>query len=328
MFGHVLSDRLLILSLALCVSVVLGWFSSLRALLMLDAPAHVFRDVMRGMIVKLNRVERGASVLAMRGSCCMVLGMMGAYLLGSIISIVAGRFHHGLWLEVAVLFLLLPLHGIVHRVNPVLGKDAAAISLTSVRETVAKLMMKDVSHLDYHGLYRTCIEYIATMLVLRIVTPAMMYMVAGLGWALAIVVILEMWLLVREMGIESDPFGQRIKACARLVVGVFDRGSVFLVMCACISSPSAKVGAALKIAARDASILRAQVTSSSVAAFAGALHISLGGPFVLAGVPYEQGWTDAGRARVEASDVLRAVWLYRVAIIVLFVLVQCLNMIF
>lgn len=322
MIAHTFSDRLFVIMLAMCVSMMFGGLTSLKSLLLMDAPALMYQNVLRSLTAKLNRSERGAGVLQQRGTICVTIIVLACLFIGVAMQWVVAQFHFGVWVEVTALALLLPLHSVVSHIKPLLVPQA------DVKAAVAALQLKDSEKLDAHGQWRCGVEYMAVALCTRIVVPLLVYVLAGFGVALAAAAMVEMMFYMRILGQEHEPFARTCNRIAKFCIFLADRVTVFVVAFASMFSPSASMQRAMRVAAHDAGLLRAMPAPASVASFAGALNIGLGGPYTLMSVPYEQGWAGQGTARIEQAEVKKAFWLYRISVLVMFMLVLGLNIIF
>ena len=313
MWMHPLSDRILVLTMALLLSLVLGNMRFIRSLLMFDMPAQWFGRYVCAMEQRLNRPQRGEKALKTRGGLLMLLCIAGGGFIGAFMTYLAVHFRAGQALEVLTVTLLVQVHAGYQLSQSIYG-SLKKQQIDEARQALSVSGYKDAERLDSHGIARTAIELMAIGMLSYVVTPALAYLIGGLPLAFAVAVVLKMEQSYRITGVEREMFSLRARQMCALIYLIPERMAVFLAVCASIFAPGNKSSAAIK-AVVDTSHHAANIAHGLIlSAWAGSLRISLAGPYRRRGVFHEQPWIESGSAKIELADLVRAQWLYRVSV--------------
>jgi adenosylcobinamide-phosphate synthase len=181
------------------------------------------------------------------------------------------------------------------------------------RAFVARVVGRDTVGLDTAGVARAAIESLAENFSDAVVAPVIWMIIGGLP---GIALYKAINTADSMIGHHTPRHGAYGWATARLddVVNLpASRLSALLLIAAAALSKTASASAAWRAARRDAAHHRSPNAGHPEAAMAGALGISLAGPRVYGGVRIEDAIMGAGRRDLDASDIRRALALFRYA---------------
>jgi len=291
---------------ALAGALILGGPRWLHSLLMLDVPAKLVKSIMMAVESKMNRANRGAKTQRSRGKKFTWLLLISALLTGCIISIltVAG----GKWMfivEMVMLALMLPIRSIVEMssdIEKAIDEKVSARTLSIINTMTSA----STSSIDNHGIRRLSVEYMAEHFAKSVVAPVFWYGAFGLPAAMMSVAAHTLNTLFPTHSKRYQAFGKSAEHWAAFFHFIPARLTVFLIGFTSILAPKAHPIKAMSTAVRDS----ARCTSSSrglpVAAVAGALSVSLGGPRRYEIGTVDNGWMGDGSARLNPSHVTTA----------------------
>lgn len=191
--------------------------------------------------------------------------------------------------------------------------DKLGLSLASGREAVSRIVGRDPDALDESGVAKAAIESLAESTSDGVVAPLFWLFVAGLP---GIVLYKAINTADSMVGHRDRRYGEFGWASARLddaVNWIPARLTALLVAGAAFLTRRTDPEGAWSTALRDARKHASPNAGWPEAAFAGALHISLGGPRAYGGEVHELPAFGEGRAELAASDILSALVLYWVA---------------
>jgi adenosylcobinamide-phosphate synthase len=307
-------DRLVILVLALGLDWLIG-----------DLPA-LFRHVPHPVVLigraislfdrRLNREARGARARKMRGIVTLVLLVVGAALVGVLLSVAALRL--GRWagafelVVVAILVAQRSLHDHVARVMRALDQEGLAAG----RVAVSHIVGRDPASLDAHGVARAGIESLAENFSDGVVAPVLFYLVAGLPGLLVYKTVNTLDSMIGHKTPRHFAFGWASARFDDLLNLVPARLAGVLVGTAAVFVPRGTPLKALRTMLRDAGKHRSPNAGWPEAAMAGALDLSLAGPRRYGDIVVTDPWMGDGRARATVADMAAALRVFRVACLI------------
>ena len=266
---------------------------------------------------RLNRLNRSPAARAVRGFIVTAVFAFGAVAAGLALTLVLrwvpdghltyGRLPYGRLIELLIVAGALGLRRPWNLLRAV-GGALEWQGVTAGREAVRSLTGRHIYSLDEHGVVRAAIEGAAQALERRVVAPALWYALLGLPGLL-------LWMASDGLahaiggGPRHDRFGRPAAVLHGLLGYVPARLTALLVVLACPFVPKARAGEAVR------TLLSAG--PPAVAAFAGALDLSLGGPRREGEVLVCDAWIGEGRARAVPADIRRAQAVYAVACLLL-----------
>jgi cobalamin biosynthesis protein CobD len=189
--------------------------------------------------------------------------------------------------------------------------EALRVSLAAGREAVSHVVGRDPEALDEAGVARAAVETLAESTSDGVVAPWFFLVLFGLPGITLYKVVNTADSMI---GHKDDRYRDYGWAAARLddvLNWIPARLTTLLVVIACFFLPGASPGTAWATARRDAPRHDSPNAGWPEAAFAGALGFQLGGPRTYHGDMVDLPAFGSGRAALGASDILRAVHLYR-----------------
>ena len=193
--------------------------------------------------------------------------------------------------------------------------------LAAGRVGVAKIVGRDPQTLDAAGVARAAIESLAENFSDAVVAPVFWMAIAGLPGAAVYKAINTADSMIGHRTRRYADFGWAAARLDDLVNLPASRLAALLLVAAAILSKNASAAAAWRAMLRDASRHRSPNAGYPEAAMAGALGLSLAGPRVYRGVKIDDATMGGGRRDPTATDIRRALTLYRYADAILIALV-------
>jgi adenosylcobinamide-phosphate synthase len=188
------------------------------------------------------------------------------------------------------------------------------------RRAVSMIVGRNPQSLDEAGVSRAAIESLAENFSDGIVAPAFWLGLGGLSGAVLYKAANTADSMIGHRTPRHEAFGWAAARFDDLVNLPASRLSALLIMGAAALNRGASPQAAWRAVRRDASHHRSPNAGWPEAATAGALGLRLAGPRVYGDVRVEDRWMGDGRAEADASDIDRALTLYRTACRLLFAL--------
>ena len=181
------------------------------------------------------------------------------------------------------------------------------------REAVAHIVGRDTATLDVSGVARAAIESLAENFSDAVVAPVFWMAIGGLPGTALYKAINTADSMIGHRTERHGAFGFAAARLDGLVNLPASRLSALLLLAAAALSKNASPGAAWHAVRRDAGRHRSPNAGYPEAAMAGALGLSLAGPRVYGGAPVQDAFMGDGRREADASDICRALALYRIA---------------
>jgi adenosylcobinamide-phosphate synthase len=206
---------------------------------------------------------------------------------------------------------------------------AAALATGSVaagRQAVAHIVGRDTETLDAAGVARAAIESLAENFSDAIVAPAFWMGIGGLPGAALYKAINTADSMIGHRTERHQAFGWAAARLDDLVNLPASRLSALLLIAAAALRKNASPSAAWRAVRRDARKHRSPNAGYPEAAMAGALGLSLAGPRIYGGAPVEDAFMGDGRREADATDIRRALALYRTADAILLVALGVLTL--
>lgn len=305
-----LTDRLLMLSVALVVSAF--WLHRLRP----NGWARRLEVFLLTLVKKLNRSKRSVATRVYRGLVLLLFAAVMAAILGYAIAQTEAI---SPWLElaeIALLAYLLPVRALRDEVAAV-GKALKRKQLARAKGLASTLARREVEQLEAYGLLRVAMEYLAENYSDKLLAPIFWYLLLGLPGLCAVRMVNLLDSLIGHKSEQYRAFGWGAAKLDDVLMWAPARLSALLLTLAALFVPGGKPFSALQIA-----LLHSHKTDSPnagwpLAAMAGALGVSLGGPRRQAGAIVDDDWIGRGTARISYADFRRALALYAVASLML-----------
>jgi adenosylcobinamide-phosphate synthase len=183
--------------------------------------------------------------------------------------------------------------------------------LDAGRETVAEIVGRDTSVLDEAGVARAAIESLAENFSDGVVAPSLWGALLGFPGIVGYKAVNTADSMIGHYNERYAAFGSAAAKLDDWFNLPASRLSVLWIALAALFHRGASTRGALRIAWRDARYHRSPNAGWPEAAMAGALGFALSGPRSYEGTITEQPWIGDGRSELTASDIRRALSLYR-----------------
>jgi adenosylcobinamide-phosphate synthase len=189
--------------------------------------------------------------------------------------------------------------------------DALGVSLDAGREAVSHIVGRDPQALDEAGVARAAIETLAESTSDGVVAPWFWLVLLGLPGIALYKAINTADSMIGHLNERYRDYGWAAARLDDLVNWLPARLTAVLITTACFFTDHASPGKAWAAARRDASKHASPNSGWPEASFAGALGFALGGPRSYAGELVDLPTFGEGKSALVASDILRALVLYR-----------------
>jgi adenosylcobinamide-phosphate synthase len=306
-------DPLLLLLVALAVDAYVGEMPFLfRAI---PHPVVLIGRAVDWLDRRLNREERGAGTLVMRGALAIGFLCLGGVLLGAALVWFSRHYPMGWLVELLLTITLIAQRSLYDHVALV-GRSLQDEGLWAGRQAVSRIVGRDPAALDEHGVARAAIESCAENFSDGIVAPAFWYVLFGLPGLIVYKIANTADSMIGHRSPRYKYFGKAAARLDDLLNLVPARLSGLLIAAAACFAPTAKPAAALATMWRDAGKHRSPNAGWPEAAMAGALGLALAGPRTYASGTVNDAWIGDGRARALPDDIRRALAVFVVACLI------------
>lgn len=309
---------LLLLLLALGIDAIFGdWLDRV-----LPDPARLALRFCNAADARLNRVRRGPLARMLRGALVVLALVVVAVLAGLAVEWIGG---HGRGWLVELLALLCGLRGRAAwtKVRAV-RRALESGGVVAGQEAIQALTRRHVYGLDEHGIARAAVEAAARAFDRKIVAPVFAYALLGVPGLFVWTAMDGADAALGSPGVLHERFGLTAATLDDALNALPARLAALLLAVAAPFIGSATGGGAFRAMARDARKHPSLNMGWPIAAMAGGLGLSLGGPHRDGGVVITEPWIGDGRARATPADIGRALALYAVAALILIGLVALL----
>ncbi len=307
--GSAGGSPMVILLAILGLDLVLGFVPQMGQL---HPPLPGIRPAIAELERRLNRKKRSEANRIIRGAVVALFGVIVAAVLGWVLWRIAIELPFGIAVEVVVLFLAISQSralGVMSEVADALqdGDGAAA------RKSLAAISPSDLDGGDEFALARTAIEEGARGLLKRMIAPAFWYCLAGLPGVLVYGTTRVMAEVLIGKGRPAEAFAMASGQLYDVLGYLPARLAGVILILAGMFLPGAKPAAGIDVLRRHADRHPDANGGWQLAPAAGVLGLALCGPGGLSGMRRaESGWIGDGRARANAVDVRRALYLFAI----------------
>lgn len=317
-----IDDRLFFIGIAL----LLNWLIASRSLRRVTGVAALglfLRRLLQRLDHKLNRTGRSGGERGVRGFVVLLVSIALCGLVAASLSALTA-IHPWTWLaEAAIIALFIPQRQTMEEMRAAL-RDLRADDLTKARQTVSRFAVRDTHTLDRHALTRAGAEHGCSSLALHILTPLLWYALLGLPGFVAARIIIADAAIVGYDSTRYRDFGRPVRAMEAFISWLPERMAGWLVIAASFFVPKARPLQAVKAYANQQNRLSNPLKTGPVAACAGALGISLGGPRSVHSQRIKDGWVGTGSAKVELTILRQAMWIYAISCLLILALIATL----
>lgn len=294
--------------------------------LLIDAlvgdPARVWRRIPHPVVImgaavawceeKWNDPLLGDRTRRMRGVPVIVLLVAVSASAGWLIEVLVLQVPGGYLLEAVLAATLLAQRSLYRHVADV-AHALEGDGLDAARNAVSHIVGRTPGQLDEPGVARAATESLAENFADAVVAPVFWFMVLGLPGMVACKMINTADSMIGHRSERYRAFGWAAARLDDLMNLVPARLGAMFLACAAVTVGGASVRSALRAVWRDARRHRSVNAGWPEAAMAGALGFRLAGPRAYDGVRIDDAWMGDGRADLAASDIRRALRLFRSA---------------
>jgi adenosylcobinamide-phosphate synthase len=313
MFGLVPESRVdpvFLLFLALIVDAAVG---DMRPLFRYVAhPVVLVGRLVEALEPRLNRQERSQSTRFLRGGLLVLLVGVVSLLAAWAILWATRQFSGGWLIELFLVAALVAQRSLYDHVAAV-TKALAEGDLPAARIAVSHIVGRDPRSLDDHGVGRAAVESLFENFADGVVAPVFWYVVAGLPGLFLCKAVNTLDSMIGHRNARYAAFGAIAARLDTAMNFLPARIAALLIAVAAAFAPHAKPVAAVTVMFRDARKHKSMNAGWPEGAAAGALGLALAGPRQYAENKVDDPWIGDGRARVNASDIQRGLFLYFVA---------------
>ncbi len=257
--------------------------------------------------------RRAAGIVAVL--CLLVIVGAVAFVIGHELS----RLSYGIF-AVAVLASTLIAQKSLHRHVADVAIALESGDTGAARAAVSRIVGRDTATLDDASVARAAIESLAENFSDAVVAPVLWLFIAALPGIALYKAINTADSMIGQLTPRYQSFGWAAAKLDDLVNLPASRLSALLLVAAAAFRNDASARGAWHTVRRDAAHHRSPNAGYPEAAMAGALGLSLAGPRVYAGVRVDDAMMGSGRREAKASDIRRALALYRHADAILIVI--------
>lgn len=302
---------LLLLLLALGLDALFGdWLDRV-----LPDPARLAFRFCNAADARLNRTRRGDLDRLLRGALVVAALVLIAACAGLLVEWVGAQ-GRGWLLELLALLCGLRGRAAWTRVRAV-RRALETGGAVAGQQAIQGLTRRHVFGLDEHGVARAAVEAAARAFDRKLVAPVFAYALLGVPGLLVWTALDGADAALGSPGVRHERFGLTAATLDDALNALPARLAALLLALAAPFIGTGTGGGAFRALARDARRHPSLNMGWPIAAMAGALGLSLGGPHRDGGVVITEAWIGDGRARVTAADIGRALALYAVAGLIL-----------
>ena len=267
---------------------------------------------------RLNSPEKSAEALRFRGGLALLLLLLCTGFAALVIEVLLRAVPFGWIAEILLATTFLAQKELGRSVRAV--AEALRKSLQGGREAVSHIVGRDPNALDEAGVSRAAIETLAESTSDGVVAPWFWLVLLGLPGIALYKAINTADSMIGHMNERYRHYGWAAAKLDDLANWIPARLTAVLITAACFFVPHASPSGAWAAARRDARKHASPNSGWPEAAFAGALGFALGGPRSYDGIIVDLPTFGSGKSRLVASDILRALVLYRATLNVLLAL--------
>lgn len=317
MEAALLQQRLVIVAVAIIANIVLIGWPTMQQLFGLDVLLNWLKRKMGVVERKFNRPNRSRSTRVTRGFLYAFFWLGSLYTLSILYYKTLPNFvYYAPYIDMAILALLLPISHIWARTRGVYG---AVIRGNHGRasELARHFWRRTGRPQDDHGILRESIEYLAIGSSRMVMAPLLGYLAFGLFGLLLVHMVA---LMDEHVGYRSKQYGAFGSWTARihtLIQFIPARITALFLIIVSAFVPKSNPWRVLSCIASERGKVKSVNSGWPLAAYAGALYVSVGGPRNIVDTRVADGWVGKGSAKVQPEAVRRALYLFALSVLLL-----------
>lgn len=307
-------DRLLALMIALGIGLLLFGARKLRRWLWVEAAGRQIVRAIHKVEGKLNREHRSAGTRVYRGIILLLFFLVLTVLPAIGIHMLSRYWAGGIYIEMLLLAAIIPLWPLLDETRQV-SQAIRHKKMDRARQQAAGLARREHGELDGHSVIRVTIEYLMENMSDKVIAPCIWYLLLGFPGAVAARIINQLDGAVGHKSRRFIAFGWASARCDDVIQLIPARITGLLLCIAALFTPRGRPLGAVLIVWRDAGKTTSPNSGWPIAAAAGALGLTLAGPRRVAEGVVRDAWIGKGTSKPFSGDLVRAQWLYALAIL-------------
>ncbi|MEE8393050.1 MAG: adenosylcobinamide-phosphate synthase CbiB [Rhodospirillales bacterium] len=278
-------------------------------------PVEIIGGLVEFLDKKLNRPHRSQADRAIRGFLAAALVIVICLAAGWAVAWLTQNHDFGWIVELAGLVALLAQRSLYDHVRAV-GHALSNESTEAGRREVSRIVGRDPSLLDEHGVARSAIESLAENFSDGVVAPVFWYLLFGFPGLLVYKAVNTMDSMIGHTSEQYRAYGMTAARLDDILNLIPARLSGLFIAMAALFTPKSKPVAAVRVMLRDAAKHRSPNAGWPEGAMAGALGLALAGPRRYANRTVSDPWIGDGTARAGPKDISLALYLFMVACLI------------
>lgn len=305
-------DRLFFIGAALIANVLIGGPAWLHQQLGLHVLGQFRHRLLSRLEQKLNRSKRSAQERMVRGIIVLVLMVGLAGFVAASLSALSATHPMGFLAEILILALFIPQRRLYEE-----GWKLFSLLNTNkekeAREWVARFSLRSHEKPDKHTLMRDAMEHMASGFADRVLSPVFWYILMGLPGFVASKIITEAGLMLGYESRRHQAYGRAAGAFEMILNRIPSLISGWIICLAAYFVPKAHPKRAWQTMSEQHDGIHPPGKGAPIAATAGALDCSLGGPHSVQGHLVKDAWVGKGSAKVGLPRFRKFLLLFSIA---------------
>lgn len=306
-------DPLILLLIALIIDMYVG--EATFVFRRVRHPVVIIGDAIAFLDHKLNRESRSDVDRAVRGALVVVLMVAACGGLGWGVAWLSLNHDFGWVVELTLVVTLIAQRSLHDHVRDVVvGLEKGG--LEAGREAVSRIVGRDPTRLDRHGVARAAIESCAENFNDGVVAPVFWYVLFGFPGLLVYKAVNTMDSMIGHLTRRHRAFGMTAARLDDVLNWIPARLAGLFIVLAAFFAPGGRPWGAVATMLRDAGRHRSPNAGWPEAAMAGALGLALAGPRHYAEGTVNDPWLGDGVRDADSRDIRRALYLFVVACLI------------
>lgn len=317
-----------ILALMSCVALLLNLLlagpRSLWSPVVFLHPLNLLERALRRVSEKLNRFRRTDEQREMRGLMLVLAVLLAMVMLGNWLQQIFVQLRTDL-LELGLLAMFLGARQAFDRTMQVEKLLVKSPGVVSSEILSPRLVRRQQREYDSATVIRGSIEAMMVSLSESVVAPLFYYIIAGWPGVMAVGIVTVMDDALGYRNPQYQHFGRATAILHTLLQWIPARIAGISIVLASGFAPACQPLTALRILLTQAGRTASANAGWPIAAAAGALGITLGGPRAMFGSYIADQWIGEGKVQVNAKALKAARWLYAIAVLLLVMILLFLS---
>ncbi len=315
-----LANLCLIAIFAVIINLALAAPKSLYKPFLHIAPDIWWRKFITVITKKLNRPHRAKQVRIKRGALVTVIAALILLAIGFAMNSIF-LYNYGEYVEIIALALTLSLRQTLEVskiVNSLIinnkGKNIKAENIPN------NILRSQRQEYDKATITRYMIEYLALTTNHGMLAPIFYYLL--FGWPVVLLnsgIGIMVGITTKSNNYQREYFGKLALLVYEILQWLPSRITGIWLIISAIFSPAANPVTAWRVMFEQADKLQSANDGWPIAAMAGAINVTLGGPRVINGNHIDDNWIGIGSSQPTIAELRKAVWLFSISILLLII---------